>query len=78
MLWGCCRLCGAQSRGLGFAKALDLKQALGEELEEGVPYTLWPRLVRQVLGASVLVSERSISPRSAVAAVLCKSLGPHC
>ena len=45
-----------QSRGLGFSKALDLKQLLGEELEEGVTYTQWPRLLRQILGASVLVS----------------------
>eukprot|EP00904_Undaria_pinnatifida_P013356 jgi/Undpi1/9150/HiC_scaffold_26.g11608.m1 len=44
------------SRGLGFSKALDLKQLLGEELEEGVTYTQWPRLLRQILGASVLVS----------------------
>lgn len=46
-----------QSRGLGFAKALDLKQALGEELDEGGTYTQWPRLLRQVLAASVLVRE---------------------
>lgn len=45
-----------QSRGLGFTKALDLRQVLGEELEEGVTYTQWPKLLRQILGASVLVS----------------------
>lgn len=45
-----------QSRGLGFLQALDLRQALGEELEDPIAYTQWPKLIRQVLGASVLVS----------------------
>lgn len=40
---------------------MDLKYALGDqlgggELEEAAPYTQWPRLLRQILGASVLVS----------------------
>ncbi len=40
---------------------MDLKYALGDEfggdeLEETAPYTQWPRLLRQILGASVLVS----------------------
>lgn len=50
-----------QSRSLGFARTMDLKYALGDELggdelEETGPYTQWPRLLRQILGASVLVS----------------------
>lgn len=50
-----------QSRSLGFARTMDLKYALGDQpggddLEEAAPYTQWPRLMRQILGASVLVS----------------------
>ncbi|CAM9855011.1 unnamed protein product, partial [Ectocarpus fasciculatus] len=49
------------SRSLGFARMMDLKYALGDqlggdELEETPPYTLWPRLLRQILGASVLAA----------------------
>ncbi|CAM9493681.1 unnamed protein product [Scytosiphon promiscuus] len=49
------------SRSLGFARTMDLKYALGDELggdelEETAPYTLWPRLLRQILGASVLAA----------------------
>lgn len=40
---------------------MDLKYALGDqlggnELEEAAPYTQWPRLMRQILGTSLLVS----------------------
>ncbi|CAM9387147.1 unnamed protein product, partial [Hapterophycus canaliculatus] len=49
------------SRSLGFARTMDLKYALGDELggdelEETAPYTQWPRLLRQILGASVLAA----------------------
>ncbi|CBN77430.1 conserved unknown protein [Ectocarpus siliculosus] len=49
------------SRSLGFARMMDLKYALGDqlggdELEETPPYTLWPRLLRQILGASLLAA----------------------
>ena len=61
-----CPFCSAvvpllQSRSLGFARTMDLKYALGDQLggdqlEEATPYTQWPRLLRQILGASLLVS----------------------
>ncbi|CAN0139628.1 unnamed protein product [Ectocarpus sp. 12 AP-2014] len=49
------------SRSLGFARMMDLKYALGDqlggdELEETPPYTLWPRLLKQILGASLLAA----------------------
>ncbi|CAM9241666.1 unnamed protein product [Discosporangium mesarthrocarpum] len=43
------------TRGLGI-KAMDLKQALGNELDEGSGLGAWVRLVRQVLAASVLAA----------------------
>lgn len=57
-----CRTCFCmQSRSLGFARMMDLKYALGDqlggdEIEETPPYALWPRLLKQILGASLLVS----------------------
>lgn len=37
------------------SKTLDLAQALGEELDDGGGYVLWPKLIRQIMAASVLV-----------------------